>query len=356
MSNSNGMISMYPATTSSQADGASMPLTYPQLDTKSMYASTRAGPYSEETYPLRPSAAYVLAPTTYGPSCRWTYATAKPLQHAASYHNQGYVAHGLTYMLNSNLRAPATSDAISPLSMTSPSFTLSERSHPRGYHLTDGTATQRQLPMPQPSPAQTSRNVVDQLKNQRLKSEQAGAVTSAGSMAAPPFSKYLSAWGASNEESVKVIAATSRAVTTQLPTSSESPINYLAATSMPDDATPAGSTSQVQLNFSSSSLPDTLGAPAPTPMYSTFREHPTSGSNSQSNIYGWGTDSAPKRNSLGDNNNNNNNFTLLNGQRYTPLPHQPPVFSTPEGMQRESFESRAVPIHRSSMGQLNCSF
>lgn len=364
------MMPVYPSTTNNQMYARSMPSAYPQLDTKPMYPSTWQGTYSEETSPietygLENATAYLPnpAPTpitsgAYGPTSRWTYPMAKPLQHGGTYYNQdsGYTPHGLPYMQNGNFRASATSEALSPLNMTSLSLTLPERPHPRQYLMADGTATQRQLPMPQPSPAQTSRNVVDRLQDQRLRTGQAASGASAGAGTVAPLSKSLLSWSTSNDDSANVVAATSGAVTTQMmPTTSESAINFLTATSMPGDTSSAA---QVQLNFSQSSLLDAMDAPAPTPTYSTFREQRPQAQiarhSSQSNLYGWNAEGAQKRNSLGD---GSNNFRLLNGQRYTPLPHQPlPASSGPEGLQRDSFESRAVPIHRSSMGQLNSSF
>jgi hypothetical protein len=374
----NGMMPTYPAATNNQMYARPMTNhTYPQLDTKSLYSSGWSVPYSEDTSPidtygLEQTAAYLpnSTPMTtnggmYGPSCRWTHPSSKPLhQGSNAYYNQdgSYSNHGLPYMQSDNLRNPVTSEALSPLNMSSLSLTLPARPHPRQYNMTDGTAVQRQLPMPLPSPAQASRNVVDQLQNQRLRSGQAATASSAGASAGAMFAKSTLPWGTDVDGTAAANATTSSGAPSQMPTTSEGTLNYLTATSLPGDASSAATASQLQLNFSSSSLLDGLSAPAPATTYSTFREHRPQGAasthlnrhSSQTSLYAYNSDNGQKRNSLGD----SNNCTLVNGQRYTPLPHQQQqqASSSVESLQRESFENRTVPLHRSSMGNLNSSF
>jgi hypothetical protein len=194
LANSNGMMPIYPGATNNQMYARPMTnQTYPPLDTKSLYSSGWTVPYSEDTSPidkhgLEQTTAYL--PTThmttngmYGPSCRWTHPSSKSIhQGSAAYYNQdeSYSTDSLPYMQLNNLCNPVTSKALSPLNMSSPSLTLPERPLLRQYNMTDSTAVQRQLPMPLPSPAQASRNVVDQLQDQRLRSGQAATASSAG--------------------------------------------------------------------------------------------------------------------------------------------------------------------------------
>ena len=377
MANSTGVMPIYPAATNNQMYARPMTSqTYPPLDTKSMYSSSWTVPYSEdtspvETYGLENSAAYLPNPTPmtsnsmYGTSYRWTHPTSKRLQHGANtYYDQdsSYTPHGLPYVQTSNIRTSAASEALSPLNMSSLSLTLPERPHPRQYAMTDSAAPQRQLPMPQPSPAQTSRNVVDQLQDQRLRSGQVNA-SSAGSGAT--FAKPLLPWSADSDSQANATAAaaTSSGISTQLTTATDGALNYLAAvSSMVGDTSAAGTPSQIQLNYSSSSLLEAMNAPAPATTYSTFREHRPQGTpsvrlprhSSQTSLYTFNADSTSKPSSLGE----DSSCTLVNGQCYTPLPHQPQqqVSSGAESLQRESFDNRNVPLHRSSMGDLNSSF
>ncbi|KAF2820654.1 hypothetical protein CC86DRAFT_449281 [Ophiobolus disseminans] len=378
MANSNALMPIYPATTSNQMYARAMTTqAYPQLDTKTMYSSGWAVPYSEETSPvetygLEHPAAYLPTPTPianhnmYGASYRWTQSALKPVHHgSAAYYDQdsSYVAHGLPYIQPNTLRAPATSEALSPLNMSSLSLTLPERPHPRQYNMTEGAAPRRQLPMPQPSPAQTSRNIVDQLQDQRLRCGQAVSIQSTSGGGAR-FVKPLLPWSTDNETQVNAsaAAATSSGASSQMPTATNNPMNFLAAaTTMTGETSAAGTASQLQLNFSSSSLLGGLIAPAPVTTYSTFRENRPQGTtsvrlprhSSQTNLYSFNTDSASKRNSLG----NEGNCTLVSGQHYTPLPQQQQHTSLEaQSVQREAFENRNVPPHRSSMGNLNSSF
>lgn len=377
MANSNVSMPIYPTTTSNQMYARSITTqAYPQLHTKSMYSSAWDVPYSEdtspvETYGLEHSAAYLPVPTPmanhnmYGASCRWTQPTTKPLHSGATaYYDQdsSYVAHGLPYIQPNTLRTPTTSEVFSPLNMSSLSLTLPERPHPHQYNMTDSAAPQRQLPMPQPSPARTSRNAVDQLQDQRLRSGQAVSASSVGG--GTRFSKPLLPWSADNDTQVNgsAAAATSSAASSHLPTTADHPLSFLAAaTTMTDDTSVAGTASQVQLNFSSSSLLGGMIAPSPATTYSTFRENRPQGTSSahlprhssQTNLYSFTADNTSKRNSLG----NESNCTLVSGQRYIPLPQQQQQgASEVESLQRESFENRNVPRHRSSMGNLNRTF
>lgn len=379
MANSNGMMPIYPAATNNQMyDRSATTQSFTQLDTKPVYPPNWVTPYSEDTSPIDtygleqaaaylPSATPMTNNTIYGATNRWTYPTSRyPCNGSNPYYDPissypNVTTNGLPYIQTSNMRTSAASEALSPLNMSSLSMSLPERPHPRHYNMMDGTAPQRQLPMPQPSPAQTSRNVVDQLQDQRLRSGQ--VVHSSSASGGGVFAKPLLPWSADNDTHVSSNAAavTSSGASTHLPTTTDGTLNFLTgATTMTADTSTIGTASQLQYNFSSSSLLDAMNASAPTTSYSTFREHRPSATqsqlprhDSQTNLYSFSTDSVSKRDSLGD----GSDCKLVNGQRYTPLPpQQQQAPSGVEELHRESLDNRNVSLHRSSMGNLNSSF
>jgi hypothetical protein len=143
----------------------SPPLTYPSgLDIKFVLPQYSSPFNSEETYP-----------ETYSLDCSAQSTDSKPamtnyLCHDSSmYRTQPYTKHSIRSAANTLLERPQRT----------------------------------QLPLPQPSPAQTSRNVVDQLQDQRLRSGQAigGSSLSNGGFVKPPLS-FASALLAQNNTSV----------------------------------------------------------------------------------------------------------------------------------------------------------
>jgi hypothetical protein len=371
MANANGMMPIYPAAAHNPMYSRPMtaqPHQFPQLETKPMCHSAWTLPYSEDTspvdsYTLEQPGAYLPNPAMYGSSNRWTHPTTKSLHHG---HGQGayydpdssYSAHSLPYLHSNNIRSTTASEALSPLNMSSLQLTLPERPHPRQYH--DSAAPQRQLPIPQPSPAQTSRNVVDQMQDQRLRSGQAMGPSSVNSGAT--FAKPLLPWSLDSDNAMNMSQGTSAEGSTLLPTTTDGNMNYLAATSSTDD-TNVTSTAAIQLNFSTSSLLDAMNPSAPASTYSNFRESRRTDSSSalmarqssQSNLYSFNPDNTGKRHSLGG--EGSSEGTLVSGHRYTPLAHSQSQASPHlESLQRESFENRNNPLHRVSMSNLNSSF
>jgi hypothetical protein len=323
-------------------------------------------PYNEDTspvdtYTLEQSGAYLPNPAMYGSSNRWTHPTTKSLHHGqGAYYDpdSSYSAHGLPYIHTNNTRSATTNEALSPLNMSSLQLTLPERPHPRQYY--DSAAPQRQLPIPQPSPAQTSRNVVDQMQDQRLRSGQAMGPSSVNS--GGTFAKPLLPWSLDSDNPLNVSQATSAEGAAMLPATTDGNMSYLAATSSADDAITT-STAPASLNFSTSALLDAMSPSAPVSTYSNFREsrrpeisaaHMVRQS-SQSNLYSFNSDSSGKRHSHGS--ESSNDATLVSGHRYTPLAHSQPQASPHlESLQREVFETRNNPLHRASMSNLNSSF
>jgi hypothetical protein len=380
MASSHNMMSVYPA----GGNNALYPRTmsaqqYPQLDTKSVYPSGWTVPFAEDTspvdtYSLDQPSAYLPSPapmTTnhmYGHSCRWTHSNAKQLQPAAAFFDSdsSYTTHGLPYT-HANGRLNTASDAISPLNtgISSLNLSLPERPHPRQHHPLESGVPQRQLPMPQPSPAQNSRNIVDQLQHDRLRSTQAIGASTLDSRGS--FAKPLLPWNADADHQINVTETTSGdnvaqvMAPTHLSNDSEGVMGYLPTTTpMTDDASATSTASQLQLNFSTAGLLDPINVSAPANTYSYLRESRSTGSpssqmtrqSSQTNLYSYNTDNNSKRNSFGG--ESSNESTLVSGHRYTPLSHsQSQTSPSSHNMHRESCQSRNAQLHRASMSNLN---
>jgi hypothetical protein len=123
---------------------------------------------------------------------------------------------------------------------------------------------------------------------------------------------------------------------------------------------------QQQIDFNSSTLLETMPAPAVTSTYSNFRNYtlPSSSSpeqlsvlarqNSHNNLYSFNSDSASKRRSICD---QSNEAVLVSGLRYTPL-SQPEMqhAASFEGLRRDEFETRHAPLQRASISNLNRSY
>ncbi|KAF1955400.1 hypothetical protein CC80DRAFT_94326 [Byssothecium circinans] len=289
---------------------------YPQLDTKwTVPYQTGEETSPVETYNLDQPNAYLPNPNTmlasvYG-SYRWTQSTHEP--------GSVYSSQSVPY-IQTNVRDTTTSEALSPLNMTSLQSSLPSGAHSR---LMD-PLPQRQLPIPQPSPAQTTRNIVDQIQDQRLRSTHAATSVSAG----------------------------------------ESTVGYLPT--IVND--PGTSSAGPPLNFGTTSLLTAVPAAIPT-TYSNFRNYnlPTSSStealstmarqNSQANLYSFSPDNSSKRHSAGDASSNDN--ALVSGHRYMPLSQtesQPHHQDSLESLRRDSYNNRTVPVHRASTSNLNRSY
>lgn len=366
MANSNNMVPMYSV-------GANEPTysrpatsqTYPPLDTKSIYPSTWTIPYSEdtspvETYGLEQSRTYLAntVPVTnsnlYTPSCRWTYPTSRPFQQATNvYYDQNPYSntHGLPYTPPKS-RVAVANEPLSPMNMSSLELTLPSRPHPRRYRVTEGVA--RQLPFPQPSPAQTSRNAVDNLQDQRLRSGQGSSAS---------FLRPLQPWNPNNDALVTANTAPSINTTIPVSTSTDGALDFLATAAIEGNTGVTVTASSPELNFTSSSLLDAMTAPAPSTKYSNFRESRANGRqsarlirhDSQTNLYSYTENNSSKCISKGD--EISDDCKLVNGRQYEPLANQAPQDPTvPESLHRYPYGSRNAPLHRASMGNPNTSF
>jgi hypothetical protein len=351
----------------------------PNIDTKStVYPENWIIPNSEETSPvetygLDQSTPYVSTQSTlsnvYGPSHQWNGSSLRNSptgvhtylgQEAASSYTTSNVPN-----IQPGINRTST-EALSPLNMTSISSalpsSLPERPHPRQSRVMDSNVPQRQLPVPQPSPAQSTRNTVDMLQDQRLRSAQItnGNSMSLNSSSAKPPITWPTDTSMPGSDS-QSIASSEASSTGHLPqASTATPVTDLTGLSVLASATTMGTknsttlSTQPALNFSTSTLLDTISVPSST--YSNFRNYalPTSSStdpihvltqkSSESNLYRFSGDSMMKRRSLGD---NSDGPSLISGHRYTPLGAPPPPSSS---MGRDSVENRQQePLHRASM-------
>ena len=305
----------------------SRPTTYPPaLDTRSMYsqATWNNSPYSSEdpspveAYGLDQPAAYLPthSPIAYHSNYSWNAAGRNAHNSYMGHDSALYTASGLPYVQH-NIRPAASSETLSN-SMTSLQLTLPERPHTRASL----PASQRpQLPIPQPSPAQTSRNVVDQMQDQRLRSARTTgkAPLGSGKFAKPvfPFNNEVEAQAATTTSDRLATQITAPTTGTTVDVVAPATTQELSVSTTP------------QYNFSTAPLFDI----APTPslsVYSNFRDSqdykavtsspknkkiPIPRQASQNNLYGIGSSSSSLSSS------NSDSSTLVSGLHYTPLSH-----------------------------------
>jgi hypothetical protein len=368
MNNPNSMMPLYSvANNDSSYSRPAGSQSYPPLDTRSTYPSSWTIPCSEETSPvetynLEQSGSYlsnsvpVTNPSLYAPPYRWISPTSRPFQQATNvyYEQNPYSgAHGLPYTPSKNLAA-VSSEPISPnnsMNMSSLEMNLPTRPHPRQqYRASEGVA--RQLPFPRTDPAQTSRNAVDNLQDQRLRSGRGNSAS---------FLRPLQPWNPNNDALVNAISTASLNNHITVSASADGALDYLATAAIESNTGTTGTSSSPELNFTSSSLLDAMTAPAPSTTYSNFRESLSNGKpsarlirhDSQTNMYSYAN--SQKRNSVDE--DTSNDCKLLNGRQYEPLAHQAPQESSvPESLHRESYDNRGGTLHRPSMSTLNTSF
>jgi hypothetical protein len=345
---------------------------YPQLDTKSVYPPSWTIPYPEETSPVEtysmdqpaaymPTQGAMAAADTYGSNHRANQGDSKTFPSGSAtyldHEHSSFVPFcntGLSYQ-QSNGRG-AAAEAFSPLNMTALQLNLPGATSIRQAIASEQTGPQRQLPIPLPSPAQTSRNVVDQLQDQRLRSAQAIGRTPSMNRAAFTNTKLDLSFKSECDVQATTTTDASAADLAQMAappllTTSDAPLNFIPVTTSASEMSTSGST-PTSLNFSTSTLLKSMPAPAlPTPSYSNFRDYnlPMSCSteslsylarhDSQTNLYSFSPEG--KRSSA-----TTNDDALVNGQRYTPLGHkQPQHQASLEDIQREAAGTRGLRTH-----------
>ena len=370
MANSNDMIPLY----SPNGSPFFRPIPaqpYPMLDLKSAYHSAWPFPYPEDTssidpYPLDHATTYlpnseeIMNPQVCGPSFRCNQRTPKPLHQEVNAYvdpNPAYSSRSLA-CIQTNLQ-PAIPEALSPLNMASLHLTLLERPHRRYMDGTEIHSSQIHLPIPQPNPTRSSRNVVDQQQDKRLREAQSmGApLASTGSS----FPKPLLSLSASGDDQVSISEGPSleRQVSAHplLPANPEGAMGYLSpTTSVAGSVKTPNPATQTQFDFSTSTLLDTVPAPALASTYSNFRRsnHQPFASTQTSrqffrpSIYSSDTDTVSKHDSSRDEASSDGN--VLDGLRFRPLKHAQSHSSAEiDNLRRKSFENADVTSHRISM-------
>ncbi|KAL6705953.1 hypothetical protein ACN47E_006232 [Coniothyrium glycines] len=347
----------------------------PQLDTKSVYPSAWTVPFQEDTssggtYSFDQSAPTLPHPTSigdsglFGPAHRWSRTLAKSLHHGSNaYVDESSYSGQPLPCAPINVQSMISSESHSPLNLTSLQLTLPERPQRPSRHA-DSTTTQRQLPMPQPSPAQLSRNTIDQIQDQRLRSSKPMAASTLDSKSF--FCKPSESWKISGDNS----STSSENLTTNNSLTTEVPIEQpcttgsvgdyvLTATTLEDAGMNTTTALHPPFDFATSGMFDTTNVTNPATHYSNFRETralSTSSSqlirqDSHSNLYSYSSARSSKRNSFGDESSTSD--TLVSGQRYTPLIHtQSHELHNADSLHHASFRSREAPLYRSTASNL----
>ncbi|CAI6339773.1 unnamed protein product [Periconia digitata] len=338
-----------------------------QLEARPLYAPTWDVPFAGntspvETYGLESPATYLphqqagSTSDSYANSYRWSERSRPAPVNAYAEHDSipAFSTTGLSLPYPAaNLRnVAASSEALSPLNMGSLQLSLPDRTLPERQS-TESNATQRQLPIPQPSPAQKTRNIVDQLQDQRLRSIQGppDSNASGNGFTQPPLMYH-------NDGDIPSTSSTESSIgAASVPCSGGSGMSFVSSGPI-DDITATTMGTQHQLNFSTSNLLDGMPtATAPT-AYSNFRNYNLSLSNdskpvvrksSPTNVYSYSVNESSRHRRGGD----SNDGTLVSGHRYTPLtPSQPRHRASLEDTMRRSSHD-TLSSERTTLTSLN---
>jgi hypothetical protein len=367
LADTHSMLPIYSVSNGSMVFPRTMPAyQYPQSDAKPVYPSGWSNPYSEdspaETFNLDQPSTYlptsVLTTTTtnvYETPSRWSLPTTRPTKYEASAYcdpEPSYVTHGLPHSQTDN-GVPTTSDVVSPLTISSLQTNLPEKSLLQRVQVLETATPQRQLPMPQPSPALTARNVVDRMQDQRLRAAQVG---NGQHVTSNIFVKPLLPWAADGGLRALVVSEPASMPTTThgtaaapVPTTSECNLVYTTASdTVPHYGSTTDAASQSQLDFSTSIPFDIMSMPPSTITYSNFRDYRSSISSSsqpqrscsRSSTCVVKSDTSPKRNQVSIDSANSN-------QRTSPTrPH--PTGAVPFRISGKNIqEGKRVPSQRS---------
>lgn len=329
-------------------------------------------PYSEETSPVEtysldqpgaylPDQNTVSAMNEYGESCRWHHTARKASYGRANAYSdpQPVSVYGGNPYVQASIRAVGTSEAHSSMNMTSLQQTLPERSQPLPVQLSEATLPMRQLPIPQPSSAQSLRNVVDQLQAQRLRT--------APILETPAFSVFpklgLPFGGDADVPNAAMVGTSSadletKSTTLELPaTAPDEEVKYPSVhPSTSEEAAPPISTPPSELNFTTAFL-DAIPLKTISTPYSNFRSYdlPTSTSaealsllvhQNSASSYSFSPNGSSKgacgRDELG-------NTALVSGHSYTPLgqkQRESQLQARVDGLPRDSLNGRGIPVRR----------
>jgi hypothetical protein len=345
---------------------------YPQSDAKPVYPSGWSNPYSEdspaETFNLDQPSTYlptsVLTTTTtnvYETPSRWSLPTTRPTKYDASTYcdpEPSYVTQSLPHSQTDN-RVPTTSDIVSPLNMSSLQANLPEKPPVQRIQVPETATPQRQLPMPQPSPALTARNIVDRMQDQRLRAAQVG---NGQQIISNTFVKPLLPWAVDGSiralvvsQPVSMPTTTHSTTVAPVPSTSECGLVYTSASdTVPNYGSTTDAASQSQLDFSTSIPFDVMSMPPSTITYSNFRDYRGSISSStqpqrpssRSSTCVVKSDTSPKRNQVSIDSANSYPVASENQRTSPTRPHSTGVvpFRIPC---RGVHEGKHVPFQRS---------
>lgn len=361
-------------TYSQQSSGSlySRPVTtdFPQLDSKPVYSPAWASAYPEDTSPVEnynfdPQGSYLPMPNLvtghnmYGSSFRWPHPTMRASAPGANGYfapDSSYNSTTLQYMQPTS-RGTTSEEPLSSLDMSSLRLMLPERPHPRQYMAEAPGPSRQILPVPQPNSTQMSRNAVDQLQDQRLRSVHITNTQTAGTNGAD--TKHLMPWSNDDNTSICLPGTTAAENSAQLSINT-----YLGeAASSTEELPKSNATGLSQINFSNSSLLDVMNTPLPPTIYSNFRENrlqcssPTNTSrrDSQANLYSFSAETDTKRQTNSE--ESSTDGTLVSGHRYVPLSlDMPQVHEDKREPKTKDFEHSSVPLERTSKGKLRSSF
>ncbi|KAJ6193045.1 hypothetical protein J3E72DRAFT_379399 [Bipolaris maydis] len=337
---------------------------YPTIDTKSTYAPAWTVPFPEDASPVEafnleqspgfiPNTAPMANASMYGSSYRGIDPEARSLG-GACFDQESF--NGLPCATSNGRVTPPD---ISPLdaSMSSLQLSLPERPRPRQTHPPEPSVTRRHLPMPQPNPAQSSRNAVDKSQDERLRSARVSSssvIDNKGSFSRPPIPWVVEGGNQANVSGVSPTNDAKQVIAQpRLHDSTENPTGYFPTTG---DIATTSTGPQLELAFSTPGLLDGMSASAQATAYSCVRgSRQIAPGDLQSNIYGFENKHSAKRSStVGD---LPSNHPLGTSHRYNPLNHSPPQNSSSSRKpHRDACHGRNTRLQRTSVGSLKATY
>ncbi|KAF2017558.1 hypothetical protein BU24DRAFT_449210 [Aaosphaeria arxii CBS 175.79] len=358
---------------------------YPQIVTSQPFQPTWTIPYSEDTSPIEAynqDTAGIFMPSTqmisnvYDQGYRWHQDNHRAAQNLRCLeHDSGSssMSDGMTQISAPPVLIAAPVDPLSPLSplnMTSIEsalpLTLPKRPHPpqNQMQILDTSAPQRRLPIPQPSSTPASRNIVDQMQDQRLR---ASSISTNDATTKTSLYRKLPLWPAVGTQSdVKVtLSQNSQSLSEEVLMPTTVPVSVPIAEettvavapdvkpTIQDSSTTLSQAPTSGVSFTTAPLLEMLPVSMPSTTYSNFRNCPsTTGPTSDlSTSFGRNSsDNAPY--SLGASGKRHSTGTLSSEtgmSRYIPLnaigPYHPSEYRKRNATKNRSSMSKVNPAH-----------
>lgn len=320
----------------------------------------------DQTTTYLPQQRPVSITSNYDSSYRWTHPISKSLEHETNdYLDQTpHYSQGVPY-IQTAIR-PTTTEAMSSLNMGSLHLTLPERPRPRQHHVSNMTAPQKQLPIPQ--------TIQDQTLRYRENLEQDGRLSLAKSLdsstlhARGSFVKSAPSWSANGEDQIihSGVIPTENVImnAAKLPDAAKAELNNPSAkASATDDIVTVPNASQLPLKFNPSTLFEAMNTSVPSTTYSTFREYRDSGSpslelmnrRSQLRPYMQSPDHGTRRKSLGSKSPEGCK-RIADPRLVSTNQLQSQGISDVDNVRRESIKNQNLLPHRASMSNLSTVF